>query len=85
MPKNLSHPGQYGSADRFQAVVPDDGADLPLGVARALFVGAGGAVALRGPAGDQIVLQSGDSQYHPLLVSRVLAAGTTATDIVALY
>jgi hypothetical protein len=85
MPKNLSHPGRNGSIDHYASITPDDSTDLPSGMARGIFVGIGGAVALRGAAGNEVIVISGDSQYHPLLVTRVLATGTDATNIIALY
>lgn len=85
MARNFNHPGAEGPSSRFAAVTPDDGADLPGGLPRAIFVGQGGAVAIRGADGAEVVLQSADCQYHPLRPMRILATGTTAADIVALY
>lgn len=85
MPQNLSHPGSDGPATRFAPVQPNDAVDLPGGRVRALFVGIGGALRIRGADGVEVTLMSADSQYHPVRVARVLAAGTTAGDIVALY
>lgn len=85
MAENLTHPGASGPAARYAGVTPSDAADLPLGVARAIYVGTAGALRLQGPHGDEITLISGAGQYHPLRVSRVLATGTDASDIVALY
>ncbi len=76
---------QTGSATVFRAVVPNDDADLPGGIARCLHVGGAGAVAVRDAAGNVATLTSGPGQYHPLCVARVLATGTTASGIVALY
>lgn len=74
-----------GPADAAIAVIPDDAADLPVGVARSLFVGEAGTVTLIDPLGNQVTLTSAASQYHPLRVRRVMAAGTTASGIIALY
>jgi hypothetical protein len=79
------HPGASGPATRFTEVTPSDGADLPLGVTRGIYVGVAGALRLRGPQGDEATLLSGAGQYHPLRISRVLATGTDASSIVALY
>lgn len=68
-----------------KAVTPDDNADLPDGITRGLFVGAPGSVVLADIDGNIVTLASGASQYHPMAVSRVLAAGTTAGGILALY
>lgn len=74
-----------GPSKKTLPVTPDDSADLPGGEARALFVGKVGAVMCVGPGGERFKLVSGDAQYHPVMVRRVLAAGTTAKDILALY
>lgn len=67
------------------AVTPDDAADLPRGLSRGLYVAGAGAVTLMDAEGGVVTLQSADTQYHPVRVRRVLAAGTTATGMVALY
>ena len=72
-------------ASRLVPVVPNDAADLPAGVCRGLYVGGAGTLVVRDAFGGQAVLPSAAFQYHPVRVSRVLAAGTTATDVVALY
>lgn len=74
-----------GPIERLDPVTPNDAADLPLGLTRALFVGVGGNVAVVDLHGTVVTLASADSQYHPLRVARVLASGTTATGVVALY
>jgi hypothetical protein len=74
-----------GPATGMAAVTPNDAADLPDGVARSLFVGAAGALRLADPAGRIVTLTSGAAQYHPVMVARIFAEGTTATGIVALY
>lgn len=74
-----------GPIERVAPVVPHDADPLPFGVTRALFVGRGGAVVVEDRYGNVVSLQSGDSQYHPIRALRVIASGTTATDIVALY
>jgi hypothetical protein len=77
--------GLAGTADDIRAVIPNDAADLPGGVCRAIYVGVGGNVVLRDKHGHEVTLVSGDSQYHPIRPARVLATGTNATDILALY
>lgn len=74
-----------GPSDIFAAVAPDDAGDLPLGLTRALFVGEAGVVTVHDARGVAVSFTSGDGQYHPLRVRRVLASGTTAIGIVALY
>lgn len=66
------------------AVTPS-AADLPV-VTRALMVGGGGDVAVILRNGDTVTLPGlQPGAVYPLRVSRVLAAGTTATGIVGLY
>lgn len=74
-----------GSAEEYVSVTPDDAADLPLGAARAIYVGVAGAVVLKDRFGHTVTLISGGEQYHPLWVTRIFATGTTATNILALY
>lgn len=74
-----------GLIDRIVPVVPHDTSDLPAGISRSLYVGGGGDVAIIDAFGEYAVLVSGDAQYHPLRIRRVLAAGTTATNLLALY
>lgn len=66
-------------------VTPDDAADLPAGVTRALYVGEAGDVVAVDAQGNAFTLASGAAQYHPLRVSRILATGTSAAAILALY
>lgn len=74
-----------GPARRAFAVVPSDSADLPV-LPKALYVGGGGTVVLR------TVDASADVAFRNVAAGQVLdvraqfvrAAGTTATDIVAL-
>lgn len=74
-----------GPAEKFRAVTPDDQADLPGGVARSLHVVGAGQIVVRDAHGNQAAFLSGAGQYHPLRAARVMATGTTATGIVALY
>ena len=80
-----NRPGLESPADRLETVTPADGADLPGGLTRALFVGTSGSVVAQDRHGTTVTIASGASQYHPIRVARVLATGTTATGIVALY
>lgn len=73
-------------ATRAMAVVPHDGqalADIP----KALFVGGGGNVVVRGVAGggDVTFVGLAAGSVLPFRASHVRATGTTATHIVALY
>ncbi|TKD52299.1 spike base protein, RCAP_Rcc01079 family [Sphingomonas baiyangensis] len=73
-------------ATRAVAIVPHDTtplADIP----KALFVGGGGTIVARGAGGGDAVAFAGlaAGSILPLRASHVLATGTTATGIVALY
>jgi hypothetical protein len=59
--------------------------DLARGVSRSLFVGGAGTITVRGADGSEATFNSGAAQYHPIRVARVLATGTTASEIIALY
>lgn len=74
-----------GPARALVAVTPNDAADLPNGLTRSFFVGEAGLVAVIDSVGNAAVLSSAAHQYHPVQIRRVLATGTTATEIVALY
>jgi hypothetical protein len=72
-----------GSARYAAAVTPNDTTDIGT-VSRGLYVGVAGnlAVNMSGSGPIVIAVQAG---FHPLSVSRVLATGTTATGIVAVW
>lgn len=76
---------QDSTAIRLLPVQPDDAADLPGGLSRALYVGTAGVVVVTDSVGNTVSLTSAEAQYHPIRVRRVLATGTTAGGIVALY
>lgn len=72
-------------ARKLVAVTPNDGADLA-DVPKALYIGAAGTLALI--AADDtasVSLTVAAGAVLPIRAKRVLATGTTATDIVALY
>lgn len=85
MARNLSHTGAGGPAVQVAQVTPDDGVDFAEGPTRCLYVGVAGALKIRDARGNEAVLISAACQYHPIRASRVMATGTTATDIVALW
>lgn len=76
---------QLGPIRRFEPTVPDDGADLPLGPTRGIYVGAPGTLSIMDGHGNVVDLLSMAGQYHPISVVRVMATGTTAGQILALY
>jgi hypothetical protein len=76
---------QSGPASMLRLVTPDDATDLPDGPTRSLFVGVGGTLTVTDLQGRVTTLRSAPHQYHPIRVSRVLATGTTASEIIALY
>jgi hypothetical protein len=67
------------------AVTPSDTADLPNGDAQGIHVVGAGAVAVQLDGVNTAVLTLGANSLVPCNVSRVLATGTTATGISALY
>lgn len=85
MAQNITHPGANGPAANFSSVTPNDGVDLAAGPCRALYVGVAGAVRVISAGGDDVVIQSAAGQYHPLRIARVMATGTDADALVALY
>lgn len=79
-PTTLTAPGRDAAP-----VLPDDLADLPT-LPRALYVGQGGTLAVRMAGGQEVAfenLQGG--MILPVRVRRVMATGTTATSLVALW
>lgn len=76
---------QTAPAQRLVPVIPSDTTDLPDGTSRGLYVSRGGVLQVMDPGGGTVVLASLDCQYHPICARRVLADGTTAAGIVALY
>ena len=73
-------------ARRAVAVVPHDTAPLAE-VPKALFVGTGGSIAMRGAGGgaDAVWKNVADGTVLPFRPEFVRATGTTASDILALY
>lgn len=77
----------YNSHTRLRAVTPADGADLTLGAARAIWVGGAGTIAIIAEGDSSAVTLSGVPAGTILWIraKRILATGTSATLIVALY
>jgi hypothetical protein len=65
------------------AVTPSDSTDLAT-ASRALYVGTAGNLAIVTVGGSTVTLV-GASGWMPVRAARVLAAGTTASDIVAVW
>jgi hypothetical protein len=76
---------QNGPAIGLVPVVPHDTADLAQGPCRALYSATAGTITVVDGLGGVATIVSGEAQYHPIRVRRVLATGTTATGLVALY
>lgn len=75
----LSDPGVGGFA-----VTPSNDDDLQQ-MSRALYIGTGGDIAVKTRDGDTLTFKNlGDGSILPLRCKRVLATGTTATDVIAL-
>lgn len=68
-----------------QAVVPDDGADLPV-MPRAVFVGVTGDLSARLAGGQTVLFRNVQAgSLLPVRATGVNATGTTAAGIVALW
>ncbi len=66
------------------AIIPSDGQDLPEPT-RAIYVGSGGTLGVQMVSGATVDLTGALSgAIYPLRVRRVLATGTSATDLLAL-
>lgn len=75
--------GLESPATRLAGVTPDDAADLDFAT-RAIAVGAEGFVQLTTIAGDTGRVYVVPGAPFPIRARRILATGTTASDIVAL-
>ncbi|EFH09434.1 hypothetical protein ACFFMP_08390 [Pseudoroseomonas cervicalis] len=72
-------------ASQWAAVTPSDTVDLAT-PCRALYVGVGGDVAVRSASGQTETFRNVGSGQHLLLrAARVMATGTTASGLVALW
>jgi hypothetical protein len=69
-------------------VTPGDAIDMPGGAARGLYIGtAGDLAAIMGGNDDltSVIFKNLAVGLYPFVVRRVLATGTTASNIVAVY
>ena len=78
MSDNIAPP-EYGAA-----VTPNDGVDLPE-LTRALNVAGAGNIALVTEGGSSVTINVAAGVVFPINARRILATGTTATGIVALW
>ena len=70
----------------FVAITPNDGADLPNGPCRAIYVGTAGDASVIGALDSTAVTFTAlPVGIHPLRIARVRSTGTTAGNLVALY
>lgn len=67
------------------AVVPSDSVLLPLLTTRGLYVGGAGSLAVQMADGMTVTFPAVAVGVLPLQVDKVLATGTTATNLLALY
>ena len=73
-------------ASKVYAVTPSDTVDLVTGATGGLYVGVSGAVSLITAGGTTVVFTAlTGGIIHPISVIRVMATGTTATGILAVY
>ncbi|PJE32676.1 hypothetical protein PSM7751_01402 [Pseudooceanicola marinus] len=80
-----SYPARNSSGARHAAVIPSDSTDLPVRP-RALYVGTGGDLALRDAAGVVAIRRNVAAGTEIAFEAvRVMATGTTASDILAIW
>lgn len=80
LPTTLTAPAREAAA-----IVPSDGNDLA-SLPRAIFVGTAGDLAVTMAGGQSVTLRGvAAGSTLPIRVRRVLATGTTAADLVALW
>jgi len=88
MPDQFAFAADHVSAPatRAVAVVPHDSIAL-VDIPKALFIGTGGTIVLRGVGGgaDTIWRNLASGSVLPVRAQFVRATGTTATDLLALY
>ena len=80
-----SYPARNSSGTRHAAVIPSDSTDLPVRP-RALYVGTGGDLAIRDAAGAVAIRRNVAAGTEIAFEAvRVMATGTTASDILAIW
>lgn len=84
-PHYYKPPGLTNPASRAVAVTPSDSVDL-VAASRGIWVGTGGNLAVITAGGDTVTVPNvQDGTLVPIRASRVLATGTTATGLVAMW
>lgn len=80
------NPGLDSPIEKAESVTPNDTTDLP-NIPRALWIGTGGNIALvpKGQTTGVIIQNVPDGTLLPIRAKRITAAGTTATDIIAMW
>jgi hypothetical protein len=74
------------SSGACRTITPNDGADLPLNVCRAIYAGVGGDISIVDLSGETVVFSGVlAGSILPVQTSRVNATGTTASLLIALY
>lgn len=73
------------TATSYLAVTPDNAIDLPGGPCSGFWVGASGNIRLLSEENDDVTFVAVPIGPFPIGGKRVMAAGTTATSLVALY
>ena len=73
-----------GPVQHVQTVTPSDSTDLGH-VTRALYVGGAGDMAVQLKDGSAVTFVGMGAGWHPVRVARVLATGTTASDILGCW
>jgi len=76
---------EVGPAQYAVAVTPSDSTNFSFGQARALYVGVAGDITLDTPNNTTVLFKAVQVGILPVAAVRVRAAGTAATNIVALY
>lgn len=83
MSQTVAEPEAYRAA---AAVTPSDSVDLPGGPCKGLYIGVAGNVTVNmDNGGAGILFTAAPVGVLPIVAKRVLATGTAATGIVALY
>ena len=78
--------GNTAPGRSLRAVTPNDSLDLPAGACRALHIGGSGTIRLIAALDtEHVTITVAGGTLLPLYVRRVLATGTTATEILAIY